>query len=188
MVRGSGAHYLRQTLWKCEDAGSFATIFIESASPCTNNMANDTAIDDDEHQEATCQEGTLSGPQDVIPTKKRPRSSTPDTGDLRPVVLQEVLADQMQMPLPTADRKFKFIEGDWFVRMPVSYSTSMHKKVWFFYCQGWNYYFGCARSCSLVLCVRLSAPLWPSVFMCLSQACSCIFNASWPRAGLIFSQ
>ena len=132
MVRGSGAHYLRQKLWKCEDAGSFATIIIESASPCTNNMANDTAIDDEEHQEATCQEGTLSGPQDVIPTKKRPRSSTPDTGDLRPVVLQEVLADQMQMPLPTADRKFKFIEGDWFVRMPVSYSTSMHKKVWFF--------------------------------------------------------
>ena len=110
MVRGSGAicHYLRQTLWKCEDAGSFGTIIIES--PCTNNMANDTAIDD-EHQEATCQEGTLSE---------------------RPVVLQEVLADQMQMPLPTADRKFKFIEGDWFVRMPVSYSTSMHKKVWFF--------------------------------------------------------
>ena len=34
-----------------------------------------------------------------------------ETGDLRPVVLQEVLADQMQMPLPTADRKFKFIEG-----------------------------------------------------------------------------
>ena len=68
----------------------------------------------------------------MIPTKKRPRSSTPDTGDLRPVVLQEVLADQMQMPLPTADRKFKFIEGDWFVRMPVSYSTSTHKKVWFF--------------------------------------------------------
>ena len=95
-------------------------------------MANDTAIDDEEHQEATCQEGTLSGPQNVIPTKKRPRSSTPDTGDLRPVVLQEVLADQMQRPLPTADRKFKFIEGDWFVRMPVSYSTSMHKKVWFF--------------------------------------------------------
>ena len=76
--------------------------------------------------------GTLSGPQDVIPTKKRPRSSTPDTGDLRPVVLQEVLADQMQTPLPTADRKFKFMEGDWFVRMPVSYSTSMHKKAWFF--------------------------------------------------------
>ena len=128
MVRGSGAHYLRQTLWKCEDAGSFGTIkIIESESPCTNNMANDTAIDDDEHQEATCQEGTLSEPQDVIPTRKRPRSSTPDTGDLRPVVLQEVLADQMQMPLPTANRKVKFIEGDWFVRMPVSYSTS-----WFF--------------------------------------------------------
>ena len=123
MVRGSGAicHYLRQTLWK----------MTESESPCTNNMANDTAIDDDERQEATCQEGILSEPQDVIPTKKRPHSSTPDTGDLRPV-LQEVLADQMQMPLPTADRKFKFIEGDWFVRMPVSYSTSMHKKVWFF--------------------------------------------------------
>ena len=42
-------------LWKCEDAGS---TIIES--PCTNNMANDTAIDDDEHQEATCQEDTLS--------------------------------------------------------------------------------------------------------------------------------
>ena len=68
MVRGSGTHYLRQKLWKCEDAGSFATILIESASPCTNNMANDTAIDDEEHQEATCQEGTLSGPQNVIPT------------------------------------------------------------------------------------------------------------------------
>ena len=64
MVRGSSAicHYLRRTLWKCEDAG-----IIES--PCANNMANDTAIDDDEHQEATCQEGALIEPQDVIPTK-----------------------------------------------------------------------------------------------------------------------
>ena len=83
MVRGSGAHYLRQALWKCEDAGSFGAIkIIESVSPCTNNMANDTAIDDDEHQEATCQEGTLSEPQDVTPTKKQPRSSTPGTGEL----------------------------------------------------------------------------------------------------------
>ena len=49
-------------LWKCEDAGSSGTII---ESPCTNNMANDTAIDDDEH----CQEDTLSEPQDVIPTK-----------------------------------------------------------------------------------------------------------------------
>ena len=75
--------------------------------------------------------GGLSEPKDVIPTKKRPRSSTPDTGDLRSAVLQEVLADQTQMPLQTANRKFKFIEGDWFVRMPVSYSTSMHQKVCF---------------------------------------------------------
>ena len=43
----------RQTLWKCEDAGSFGAII---ESPCTNNIAHDTPIDDDEHQEATCQE------------------------------------------------------------------------------------------------------------------------------------
>ena len=174
MVRGSGAicYSLRQALWKCEDAGSFGTIL---ESPCTNNMANDTAIDNDEHQEATCQEGTLSETQDVIPTKRRQRSSTPDTGDLRPVVLQEVLADQMQMPLQTADRKFKFIEGDWFVRMPVSYSTSMHQKVWFFYCQAGTITLA-ARDRVIWCAVCGLAHHWPSVFMCLSQACSCIFN------------
>ena len=46
-------------------------------------------------------------------------------------MIEEVLADQMQMPLQTANRKFKLIEGDWFVRMPMSCSTSMHQKVWF---------------------------------------------------------
>ena len=112
MVRGSGAicHYLRQTLWKCEGAGSFGTIIIES--PCANNMANDTAIDDDEHQEATCQEGTLSELQDVIPTTKRPRSSTPDTGDLRPVVLQEVLTRcRCPYELPAASSSSSKVTG-----------------------------------------------------------------------------
>ena len=122
MVRGSGAicYYLRQTLWKCEGAGSSGVLSSRRAQttwPMTLPLTM---------TKATCQEGTLSEPQDVIPTKKRPRSSTPDTGYLR-----QVLADQMQMPLQTANRKFKFIEGDWFVRMPVSYSTSMHQKVWF---------------------------------------------------------
>ena len=114
--------------------------------------------------------------------KKRPR---PDTGDLRPVVLQEVLADQMQMPLPTADRKFKFIEGDWFVRMPVSYSTTMHKKVLFFI----------ARAGTITLAAR-NRVIWCTACglarHCGPQcSCAChklVFNASWPRAGLIFSQ
>ena len=116
MARGSGAicYCLRQTLWKCEDAGSSGTII---ESPCANNMANGTAIDDDEHQEATCQEATLSEPQDVIPTKND-RALRLQTREIcAQWRFKKCLLTRCRCPykLPIAS------SGDWFVRMPVSY-------------------------------------------------------------------